>query len=173
MVMRAFVAPVLVALLAPPAGAAPPPRHARNVILFLADAAGIPTLNAASLYAYQAPLKLHVQAWPHVGLSDTSPVGAFVSDSANGMTAIITGEKTRNGVISQGPEAVRNQKDGRPLKTLLEYAEEHGLKTGVVTDQPITDATPAACYAHSNERGKWARSFPRPWSRASETGWMC
>lgn len=161
MVMRAFVVPVLVALLAPPAGPAPPPRHARNVILFLADAAGIPTLNAASLYAYQAPLKLHVQTWPYVGLSDTSPVGAFVSDSANGMTAIITGEKTRNGVISQGPEAVRNQKDGRPLKTLLEYAEEHGLKTGVVTDQPITDATPAACYAHSNERGKWGEIFPQ------------
>lgn len=161
MIPRLLVASVLLPLLALPAEAAQTPRHARNVIVFLADAAGIPTLNAASLYAYQAPLKLHVQGWPHVGLSDTSPVGAFVSDSANGMTAIMTGEKTHNGVISQSPDAVRNQKDGRPLKTVLEYAEQHGLRTGVITDQPITDATPAACYAHSNERGKWGEIFPQ------------
>jgi len=137
------------------------PKRARNVILFLADAGGIPTLNAASLYGYQGPQKLHVQTWPHVGLSDTSPVGGFVTDSANGMTAIVTGQKTRNGVISQGPEAVRGKKDGSVLKTILEYAEEHGLRTGVITDEPITDATPAACYAHSNDRSKWGEIFPQ------------
>lgn len=135
------------------------PKRARNVILFLADAGGIPTLNAASLYGYQAPLRLHVQGWPHVGLSDTTPVGGFVTDSANGMTAIMTGQKTRNGVISQGPDAVRGKKDGRVLKTILEYAEEHGLLTGVVTQQPVVDATPAACYAHANERGDEAGIF--------------
>src|SRR3954464_13739388 len=30
-------------------------------------------------------------------LSDTSPVGRWVTDSAAGMTAIVTGQKTRNG----------------------------------------------------------------------------
>lgn len=135
------------------------PRKAKNVILFVADAGGIPTLNAASLYAYRAPQKLHIQAWPHVGLSDTSPAKGFVTDSANGMSAIMTGTKTHNGVISQGPDAVRGKKDGVVLKTVLEYAEEKGLKTGVVTDMPITDATPAACYAHSNDRGAWADIF--------------
>lgn len=136
-------------------------KRARNVILFIADAGGIPTLNAASLYGYQAPLKLHVQGWPHVGLSDTSPARGFVTDSANGMTAIVTGQKTHNGVISQGPEAVRGKQDGRRLKTILEYAEQNGLRTGVVTDMPITDATPAACYASANDRGKWAEMFPQ------------
>ncbi len=96
-----------------------------------------------------------------MGLSDTSPIDDFVSDSANGMTAIMTGQKTRNGVISQGPEAIRNRTDGRPLKTILEYAEERGLSTGVITDQSIADATPAACYAHSNERSKWGDIFPQ------------
>lgn len=145
------------ALSAPAAQAAP--RRARNVILFLADAGGVPTLNAASLLGYQAPLSLHVQSWPHVGLSDTTPVGGFVTDSANGMTAIMTGHKTRNGVISQGGDAVRGKKDGRILKTILEYAEERGLLTGVVTQMPVVDATPAACYAHSNERGNEAEIF--------------
>ena len=153
--LRTWLALALLAALSVPANAGSKPKRARNVILFLADAGGIPTLNAASLYGYRAPLKLHIQSWPNVGLSDTSPVGGFVTDSANGMTAIVTGHKTRNGVISQGPEAVRGKKDGPPLKTILEYAEERGLQTGIVTDMPITDATPAACYAHSNDRGKW------------------
>ena len=113
-------------------------------------------MNAASLYAYGAPQRLHIQTWPHVGLSDTSPARGFVTDSANGMTAIMTGVKTLNGVISQGPDAVRGKKDGALLKTALEYAEDHGLRTGVVTDMPATDATPAACYAHSNDRGAYA-----------------
>jgi len=137
------------------------PARARNVILFLADAAGVPTLSAASLMAYGEPLRLHVQQWPHLGLSETSPVDAFVSDSANGMSAIVTGVKTRNGVISQGPDAVRGRVDGTPTKTLLEYAEERGLLTGVISTQAITDATPAANYAHSNDRAKWGEIFPQ------------
>ena len=157
----ALAAVLAAACLAGPATAAAGPKRARNVILFLADAGGIPTINAASLYGYQKPLKLHIQSWPHVGLSDTSPARGFVSDSASGMTAIVTGTKTHNGVISQGPEAVRGSQDGPRLKTILEFAEERGLRTGVVTDMPITDATPAACYASSNDRGKWGEMFPQ------------
>lgn len=134
-------------------------KRAKNVIVFLADAGGVPTLNAASLYGYGAPLKLHVQGWPYLGLSDTSASDAFVTDSANGMTAIVTGQKTHNAVISQGPDAVRGKTDGALLKTILEYAEERGLQTGVITDMPIADATPAACYAHSNDRNKWGEIF--------------
>ncbi len=134
-------------------------RPAKNIILFLADAGGVSVLNGASLLAYGEPLKLHVQHWPHLGLSETSPVDAFVSDSANGMSSIMTGMKTRNGVISEAPDAVRGMRDGTPAKTLLEYAEEHGLLTGVVTSQSIADATPAATYAHSNDRKKWAEIF--------------
>ncbi len=137
------------------------PGRARNVILFLADAGGVPVLNGASLMAHGEPLKLHVQQWPHLGLSETSPVDEFVSDSANGMSSIMTGVKTRNGVISQSPEAVRGQKDGAPTKSLLEYAEERGLLTGVVSSQSIADATPAATYAHSNDRAKWGEIFPQ------------
>src|SRR5262245_47764630 len=104
--------------------AAPKPKKAKNVILLLADAGGIPTINAASIHGYNAPQKLFIQSWPYIGLSDTSPVGRWVSDSAAGMTAIVTGQKTWNGVISQGRDTVRGSKDGTVLKTVLEYAEE-------------------------------------------------
>lgn len=158
---RTLTAALIAALLAPADPVTAGPKRARNVILFVADAGGVPTLNAASLLGYQAPLKLHVQGWPHLGLSDTSPARGFVADSASTMTAIVTGQKTMNGVIGQGPDAVRGRQDGRRLKSILEYAEERGLRTGVVTDMPITDATPAACYASANDRGQWAEMFPQ------------
>src|SRR3546814_6577448 len=88
----------------------------------------------------------------------------FVSDSANGMSSIMTGVKTRNGVISQSAAAVRGKTDGAPAKTLLEYAEERGLLTGVISTQSIADATPAATYTHSNDRGKWGGIFPQAFS---------
>ena len=134
-------------------------QHARNVILFLADAGGIPTLNAASALGYGAPQKLFVQSWPHMGLSDTSTASEWVTDSAAGMTAIVTGQKTHNGVLSQQADSIRGKKDGTPLKTILEYAEEKGLATGVLSNVNIADATPAACYAHVNDRGKLGEIF--------------
>ena len=132
---------------------------ARNVVLFLADAGGIAAINAASFHGYGSPQKLFIQQMPHIGLSDTSPVGSYVSDSAAGMTAIVTGQKTRNGVISQSADAQREVRDGQPLKTILEYAEERGLSTGIVTNDAITGATPAALYAKANDRGMTALIF--------------
>lgn len=136
-----------------------PAKRAKNVILFLADAGGVATLNAASLVAHNAPQKLHVQSWPSLALSDTSSTGHWVTDSAAGMTAIVTGQKTWNGVISQGPDTRRKEKDGTPLKTILEYAEERGLSTGVLSNVNIADATPAACYSHANDRALFASIF--------------
>jgi len=134
-------------------------KHAKNVIVLLQDAGGIATLNGASIYGYNAPLKLFVQSWPQIGLSNTSPASKWVTDSAAGMTAIVTGQKTKNGVISESADVVRGEKDGKPLKTILEYAEERGLSTGVITNVQVADATPAACYAHVNDRAKWGDIF--------------
>src|SRR5512134_251637 len=127
---------------------------AKSVILFVGDAGGLPTISAAAIEAGR-PQQLFIQRMPWIGLMETSSTVAWVTDSAATMTAMVTGEKTVNGVLSQSGSAVRGQKDGRVLKTILEYAEEHGLATGVVSNSPITDATPAACYAHVNDRARW------------------
>lgn len=147
---------ILFLTLASTAGAAP---KAKNVILFLGDGTGPSTVNAASIHGYGKPMSLYIQGMPNIGLSETSSASSWVSDSAAGMTAIVTGHKTHNGVISQSDTAVRSVKDGENLKTILEYAEEHGLSTGVVSNSPMSDATPAACYAHSNDRGKHGEIF--------------
>ncbi len=135
------------------------PRKAKNVILFLGDAGGIPTLHAASLYKHGHPNKLFIQSMPHLALMDTSAADVWVTDSAAGMSSIVTGQKTNNGVISQSATAVRGKKDGEVLKTILEYAEERGLSTGVLTNMNITDATAAACYSHSNDRAAAGKIF--------------
>src|ERR1044071_10354734 len=98
--------------------------RAKNVILFLGDAGGLPTLNAASIQGYKEPRSLYIQRMPHIGLSETSSTNSWVTDSAAGMTAIVTGRKTANGVLSEAP-AEAGQPDGATLKTILEYAEEH------------------------------------------------
>jgi alkaline phosphatase len=133
--------------------------RAKSIILFIGDAGGLSTLHAASIHAYGEPGKLFVQRMPHMALSETSSASNWVTDSAAGMTAIVTGTKTDNGVISQGPNAVRGKQDGTSLKTILEYAEERGLSTGVVSNSSIADATPAACYAYANDRRKFGEIF--------------
>ena len=134
-------------------------RPAKNVILFLADGTGISTVNAASVHGHGEAQKLFIQHMPHLAFSETSSANSWVTDSAAGMTAIVTGEKTNNGVISQGSETVRGKQDGRRLKSILEYAEEKGLSTAVVTNSPLADATPAATYAHANDRAKFGEIF--------------
>ncbi len=126
--------------------------RARNVILFVADAGGTSTLAAASLHGYGAPRRLFIQRMPHIGLSDTTTASQIVSDSAAGMTAIVTGERTHNDVVAQSAGAVRGKIDGEPLKTILEYAEERGLSTGIITNDSPAGATLAALYAKVNNR---------------------
>lgn len=132
---------------------------AKNVVLFLADAGGLSTIAAASLHAHGAPNQLFLQRMPHIALSDTSTASQIVSDSAAGMTAIVTGEKTHNGVIAQSSAAVRGKQDGAPLQSILEYAEAHGLATGVISNDSLTGATPASLYAHVNNRDQSAAIF--------------
>lgn len=131
-------------------------QQARNVILLLGDAGGLPTLNAGGILANDAPQSLFLHTMPNIALSDTSSRNQWVTDSAAGMTAIVTGHKTDNGMVSTLPSA-----NGAvvPVKTLLEYAEERGLSTGVMTNMKIWDATPAATFAHVGTRKDKAAIF--------------
>ncbi|WP_438480998.1 alkaline phosphatase [Oleiharenicola lentus] len=131
--------------------------RAKNVILFIGDAGGISTLNAASLYAHDKPQSLFIQSMPHFALSDTSALNGYVTDSAAGMTAIVTGRKTNNLMLSVLPD--QDGGEGEILKTILEHAEERGLSTGVISNMAIWDATPAACYAHAASRKSTVEIF--------------
>ena len=75
----------------------------------------------------------------------TGSANAEITDSAAAATALATGVKTNNGMISQDP-------DGQSLTTLLEAARDKGYATGVVTTTGVTHATPACFYAHNDYR---------------------
>lgn len=136
-------------------------RRAKNVILFVGDGMGISTVTAARILAGQLQGKsgeenqLAFENFPYLALSKTYSVNQQTPDSAPTMTAMVTGVKTNDGVLSVNHYVERgncNQVRGNTLTTILEHAENAGKSTGIVTTARLTHATPAANYAHSPER---------------------
>ena len=132
-----------------------------NIILFLGDGMGISTVTAARILQGQIEGRageenyLGFERFPNVALVKTYNTDAQVPDSAGTMTAIMTGSKTRAGVIGVGPEVERGDCVGSreyTLPTLLEKLEQDGYRTGIVSTTTITHATPAATYGHSPDR---------------------
>jgi alkaline phosphatase len=145
---------------APPAAAALQVRdsdRARNVIFFLGDGMGINTLTAARIYAVGEAGELTIDTLPESAFVKTYSNDAQVTDSAASMSAYMTGVKQNNGVISMSgdtraiapaPDGSSRCANGQSVPTLLELARARGLATGIVTTTSVTDATPAATYAH-------------------------
>jgi alkaline phosphatase len=151
-----------VVLIAIAASALPACAQARNIILFIGDGAGVSSLNAASIYGHGKPQALYIQQMPHLALADTSTAKEWVTDGAACASAWATGHKTRNGVVSMSADAERDVKDGEIYKTVMEYAMERGLATGVISNEDragVSDAVVSAFYAHHNNRGRSADIF--------------
>jgi alkaline phosphatase len=136
-------------------------RVAKNVIIFIGDGMNIPTVSAARILEGQTLGKkgeehvLSFEKLTHVALSKTYCTNAQVTDSAAAMTAIITGVKTKDGMLSVNQDVTPHKAStvpGNELMTLFEKAEARRLSTGVVSTTRITHATPAACYAHTPDR---------------------
>ena len=134
---------------------------AKNVILFVGDGMGISTLTAARILEGQMrgesgeENRLSFEEFPFTALSKTYSANQQTSDSAPTMTAIITGIKTDEGVLSVNQNVVHNDYKtvkGNETKSLLEMAEENGKSTGIVTTARLTHATPGATYAHTAAR---------------------
>ena len=134
---------------------------AKNVILFVGDGMGVSTGTAARILEGQLrgetgeENELFFETFPNLALAKTYNTDAQVPDSAGTMTAMVTGVKTRAGLISVSDAALRGDcasQQGAELLTFLEIAEMRGLATGVVSTARLTHATPAANYAHIMER---------------------
>lgn len=79
------------------------------------------------------------------GINTTYAADTLITDSAAAGTALASGIKTNKGVIGMTP-------DGKPVKTLVEAAEDRGMATGLITTTRLTHATPAAFAAHTMSR---------------------
>ena len=155
----------------------PSPSRAQNVILFIGDGMGVSTVTAGRIYAGQKAGKpgeehmLSFDAFENVALVKTYNTNQQVPGSAGTATAMMTGEKTRAGVINVGTSANRGDCEASlavPLTTLGKIARDRGLKVGVVSTARLTHATPATVYGHAPERN-WESDYTVP-GEAAEAG---
>jgi alkaline phosphatase len=146
--------------------------RAKNVILFVGDGMGLSTQTAARILEGQLAGKpgeenrLSFETMPYSALSKTYSWDQQTSDSAPTMSAMMTGYKTREGMLSVNQLAARGDCSAANLaattvKTLLELAAEKGKATGVVSTARLTHATPAATYAHTPVRD-WEADSNQP-----------
>ncbi len=136
-------------------------EKAKNVIVFVGDGNGIASVTATRIFKGQLDggqgedYQLSYEHFPHMALSKTYNTNAQTPDSAGTATAIMTGIKTKMGLVSVNDSIDRGDCRAamqNEAATLLELAELDGRSTGVVTTTRITHATPAATYAHSADR---------------------
>ncbi len=132
-----------------------------NIVLMIGDGMGVEHLRAASWYAHGREGALFMETLPHRGEVTTTPAYRIppgsdlaatppkVTDSAAAGTAMATGRKVFNGVISLALPG-----DGSPLETIAERFAREGRRIGVVTTAHLTDATPAAFLAHATNRSE-------------------
>ena len=141
-----------------PAGFAP---KAKNVILFVGDGMGVSTVTAGRIYAGQQKgeqgesYSLAMEQLPWSAFSKTYSHDFQVSDSSATATAMVSGVKTRSGVVSVNSSVARGNcasQEGQEVDTLFELAEGAGLSTGIVSTARITHATPASTYAKAADR---------------------
>jgi alkaline phosphatase/streptomycin-6-phosphatase len=128
-------------------------HRARNVILLIGDGMGDAELTMARYYYAGAGGQLNIDRFTFTGdlttyaVEESDPkIPDYVPDSASTASAWATGMKTSDRRISTSASS------DLPLETILELAQENGLRTGVVTTSNITDASPAALAAHVNHR---------------------
>jgi alkaline phosphatase len=114
----------------------------KKIILLIGDGCSLPqwyagyTANGGSLTTFN--LK-------HNGLSKTSSADNYVTDSAPGASSLATGEKIENRHLGISPS-------GEKLNLITDFLAENKFSIGLISSGDVSDATPAAFYAHEKER---------------------
>jgi alkaline phosphatase len=124
----------------------PQQKKPKNIILLIGDGMGITAVTSSVYYLDNSQFR----RFPFTGLVVTRSADTLITDSAAGVTAYATGNRTKNQSLSVDTT-------GKPLPTVLDYAKGKGLSTGVVATNAITDATPGGFYAHVFKRTEQPR----------------
>jgi len=114
----------------------------KNIILMIGDGMGL-----AQLYSgYTCNRgKLSIFNMNDIGFSVTESTDNYITDSAAGATAMATGSKTKNRFV--GVDSA-----GQTVPSLTEKLKAQQYSVAIISAGDITDATPAAFYAHQPER---------------------
>jgi alkaline phosphatase len=127
------------------------PQYPKNIIIFIGDGLGFEQVKAASFFKTGSASALSFSDFPVAAEVMTASASSSITDSAAAATAMATGIKVENGVLS-----ARVPGDGSEIQTLLESAGNVGKGIGLVTTAYLTHATPAAFGAHEASRSNYA-----------------
>ncbi|CAB0018332.1 unnamed protein product [Nesidiocoris tenuis] len=134
-------------------------NKAKNVIFFLGDGMSLTTVSTSRIYKGQlkgSPGEegsLFFDDFPNTGLVKTYCVDSQVADSACSATAYWTGVKGNIKTIGVTGAVKREGScsaidDANSPASLLDWAQNSGKATGIVTTTTVTHASPAGGYAH-------------------------
>ncbi|SDH97621.1 alkaline phosphatase [Alteribacillus persepolensis] len=114
-------------------GPGPNTEEVENIIFMIPDG-----FSASYATNYRIYKEGEEPVWDDMltGMIKTDSANNYVTDSAAAGTAMATGEKTNNDMISMTP-------GGEPLESILQKAGDEGKATGLVATSTITHATPA------------------------------
>jgi len=119
----------------------------KNIILLIGDGTGFNQIALSRMAIAGYDSRLYLDKLPFTGISLTHSADNIVTDSAAAATAWSTGHKTNNKFLSITPNK-------EVLQTLPEKLYRKGFLSGLVATSSITHATPAAFYAHVDNRYK-------------------
>lgn len=113
-----------------------------NVILFIGDGMSLAQWQTGMIMSGEP---LNIERMHSVGIVQTNSLTDLNGDGPSHGTAIASGVNTRKG-------AVGIDSDKKPLKSIIEYASEHGLATGIVSANTLFEASIAPFVAHVENR---------------------
>lgn len=138
--------------------ATPTAPKAKNVIFFLGDGMSVAHRTGARIMSKgmtegKANGRLNMDDLDRMAFIGTSATNAVATDSANTMSAYMTGHKTAVNALGVYADRTKNSLDDPKVETIAEALRRTTKKSiGVISTAEIEDATPAAVVAHTRLR---------------------
>lgn len=139
-------------------GTAAEPK-AKNVIFLIADGLSVAHRTGARIMSKgmtggKANGRLAMDDIPPVAFIGTSSTHSIATDSANTMSAYMTGHKSRVNALGVYADRTPASLDDPKVETIAEALRRTTKKSvGIVTTAEVEDATPAAVVSHTRKRG--------------------
>ena len=138
--------------------ATPAAAKAKNVIFFLGDGMSVAHRTGARIMSKgmtegKANGRLNMDDLDRMAFIGTSSTNAIATDSANTMSAYMTGHKTAVNAIGVYADRTKDPFDDPKVENIAEALRRLTKKSvGVVSTAEVEDATPAAVVAHTRLR---------------------
>ena len=135
---------------------------AKNVIFLIADGLSVAHRTAARIMSKgmtegKANGRLNMDDLDRMAFIGTSSTESVATDSANTMSAYMTGHKSAVNALGVYADRTADPFDDPKVETLVEALRRQTSKSvGIVTTSELQDATPAALFAHTRRRAEKA-----------------